>query len=185
MTSTQRSITYFRIMHQTTNQITHDDLFRKVCIITTALMSATLTAIQSHCYCITILGTLWQIQHIFKFFLRMVWQLSIEIQLSWKLSHLYDDGQCKNSCNFLILLSSYNVTTSPLHTAVTRNFGRCSLYFPDHISFGMNQWCSSHLQNVTSYGRLVPDVIRIVMVMEELRFLDNTRTYPKVPGLRK
>jgi len=26
---------------------------------------------------------------------------------------------------------------------------------------------------------LVPHVIRIVMVLEELRFLDNTRTYPK------
>jgi hypothetical protein len=49
----------------------------------------------------------------------------------------------------------------------------------------MTQWCSSHLQIVTSYGRLVPDVIRIVMAMEELRFLDNTRTYPKVPGLRQ
>jgi len=131
MTSTQRSIIYFRIMHKTTNQITLDDHFRKVCIIYTALMSTTLTAIQSHGYCITVLGTLWQIQHIFKSFLRMVSQLSIEIQLSWKLSHLYDDGQCTNSCNFLILLSSYNVTISPLHTAIIRNFDSCSPDLPD------------------------------------------------------
>jgi len=132
-------------MHKTTNQITHDDLFRKVCIISTVLMSTTLTAIESHCYFTTVLGTLWQIQHIFKSFLRMVSQLPIEIQLSWKLSHLYDDGQCTDSCNFLILLSSYNVTTSPLHTAITRNVDSCSPYSPGHTRFGMNQWCSSHL----------------------------------------
>jgi hypothetical protein len=128
MISTQRSIIYFRIMHQTTNQITHDDLFRKVCIVSTALISTTLTAIQSHCYCITILGRLWQ--HIFKSFLRTVSQLPIDIQISWKLSRLSDDGQCTNSCNFLILLSSYHVTTSPLHTAITRNFDRCPPYLP-------------------------------------------------------
>ena len=142
-------------------------------------MSTTLTAIQSHCICITILGTMWQMQHIFKPFPRMVSQLSIEIQLSWKLSKLNDDGECTNSCNFLMLLSSYNVTTSPLHTAVTRNFDRCTPYLPGCTRFGMTQWCNSHLQNVTSYGWLVPHVIRIVMVLEELRFLDNTRTYPK------
>lgn len=90
MTSTQKSIICFRIMRQTTNQTTHDDHFRKVCIISTALMSTTLTAIQSHHYCITILGTLWQMQHIFKSFLKMVSQLSIEIQLPWKLSRLSD-----------------------------------------------------------------------------------------------
>jgi len=185
MTSTQRSIIYFRTMHKTTNQITHDDLFRKVCIISTALMSTTLTAIQSHCYCITVLGTLWQIQHIFKSFLRMVSQLSNEIQPPWELSDLCDDGRCTNSCNFLILLSSYSVTTFPLHTAITRNIDSCSPYLPGHTRFGMTQWCSSHLQNVTSYGQLVPDVIRTVMVMEELRFMYNTRTYLKVPGLRQ
>lgn len=46
MTSTQKSIICFRIMRQTTSQITYDDHSRKVCIISTALMSTTLTAIQ-------------------------------------------------------------------------------------------------------------------------------------------
>jgi hypothetical protein len=126
--------------------------FRKVCILSTALMRTTLAAIQSQCYCITILNTLWQMQHIFITFLRMVSQLSIEIQLSLKLSQMSDDGHCTNSCNFLILLSSYNVTFFPLYTAITRNFDRCAPYLLGCTRFIMTQRCSNHLKNVTSYG---------------------------------
>ena len=147
MTSTQRSIICFRIMHQKTSQITHDDNFRKVCIISTALMSITLTAIVTlllhhHSWYIVADATYFQILYVdgvtiinlnstFLEIVSTVWWWSMHTFL--QLSHITLLIQCNNFsttyCNYQKFWQMCSLPPSPYQIwndpVVQQSFVKC------------------------------------------------------------